>query len=113
MLNNIRLFANGESRLDHASASRRRARRSCRYLVVGLSLLCSTLLAPRASATSDYTIYMYNSQGVLQNETAYYSYQGGHIFDLATGLEVGTVNPSTDTIYDANENVIGVVETAD
>jgi hypothetical protein len=109
MRNNIGLFANGESHLKNIKLSRRRATPFWRGLIFGLGVLYCTLLALEVHAnTTTYTIYLYNSQGVLQDGTAYYDYQKGQVSHLSTGIVIGTVpDLDTGTIFDPNGNDIG------
>jgi hypothetical protein len=114
MRNNIDLFANGESRLNNGKSPRRRATSLWRGLMIGLGLLGCTLLAPSVRANAQtYDVYLYNSYGVLVDESAYYGYQQGHVYDLSTNAVIGTVpNLGTGVIVDSNGDDIGELESA-
>jgi hypothetical protein len=79
-------------------------------MIAAVVLACSISFALRAGAKQTTTIWLYNSQHVLQDETAYYGYQNGGIFSLATNEVIGTVpDPNTGIILDSNNNDIGEV----
>ena len=98
----------GSTRTNKPHQARRLLIRFTASTILTLTLMGACLKS--FGTTDTVEVYIYNASGVPIDESSTDSFTEGHIFDVTTNTDIGSVpNPTDGHIFDTNGNAIGFI----